>query len=355
MRNLKEILKKYRKELAIGPVFKLIEAIIEVLLPILVAKLIDNMFIYTANEKVRIGIFLFIIIIVGFICASISQYFAAKASQGFGTELRNKLFSHILNLSNTKIQKYGSSALVNRLTNNVINIETAVAMWIRLVIRVPFICIASIVMLFIINTKIAWQVIIATMLFSLIIFIIVKIAAPLHQRASQKLDKLLLVVKENLVNIKVVRSFVAESKETEKLEKINEENEKLLRRANTVSGLLSPCTTIVLNLALIFILQTGKLQINSGMLTQGELIACINYVSQMLLAVIVLSNLITIYTRAFASASRIGEVLKEPEEADGGSKEEMSDVDEAILMKDVSFKYTEERRSGIKGYKFTNK
>lgn len=165
MINLKEILKKYRKELAIGPIFKLIEAIIEVLLPILVAKLIDNMFIYTANEKVRIGIFLFIIIIVGFICASISQYFAAKASQGFGTELRNKLFSHILNLSNTKIQKYGSSALVNRLTNDVINLETAVAMWVRLVIRVPFICIASIVMLFIINTKIAWQVIIATMLF----------------------------------------------------------------------------------------------------------------------------------------------------------------------------------------------
>lgn len=348
---MKEILKKYKKELAIGPLFKLIEAIIEVLLPILVAKLIDNMFIYTENEKIRLGIFLFVIIIVGFICASVSQYCAAKASQGFGTELRNKMFSHILNLSNKQIQKYGSSALVNRLTNDVINLETAVAMWIRLVIRVPFICIASIIMLFLINAKIAWQVIGAIILFSTIIYVAIKIAAPLHRKTSQKLDKLLLVVKENLVNIKVVRSFVAETKEMQKFEKVNKENEKLLKRANTVSGLLSPNTTIVLNITIIFILQTSQAQINTALLTQGELIACINYISQMLLAVIVLSNLITIYTRAFASASRISEILKEAEEMNSGNKITLAeDVNEAIEIKNVYFKYAEERRVCIKKY-----
>lgn len=342
MRNLLSMLKIYKKELLLGPFLKLLEAIIEISLPIIIASLIDEAISSSIHDLLPKAFFMLFLVMLGAICACLAQYYAAKASTGYGLTVRNSLFDHILNLSTKQIETLGSSSLTNRIINDTSQLEIAVSMWIRLVVRVPLICLGSFFMTFLLNKKLSFILLFFTLLFSIAIFLIAKKASPLHKKTNQKLDQLITLTKETLVNMRVVRSFSNEEKETDKFSNSNKATYQIAKRANLLSNLLSPITTFILNIAVIVILSDSRVQITSSLLTQGELIAILNYISQMLVSVILLSNLITIYTRSFASASRIGEILSITPDLKDGYLQDFPSTKTSIEFSNVSFSFHKE-------------
>lgn len=339
MKKILNYLKKYKLNLIFGPIFKLLEAIIEITLPIIIAFLIDNYNNFSTNELIYYLVFLLVLVVLGFVFASIAQYIAAKTSQGFSKTLRETLFTHINKVPTYKLNHLGTSAIVNRIINDVTNLETGVAMFIRLVIRIPFIFIGSIIMIFIISPKLALIVLTSSVILFLVIFIIVKIASKLYSKSNYFLDKISLKIKENLVNIKLIRSFVNQNKEYDKFTKINNSNFHFNKLANIVSNLLNPISILILNLTILLILNISNSMILGEFLTKGELIAIINYITEMLLAVIVLSNLVTIYTKCFSSSKRVLEILNLEPATNTGILNKFEDNNIAIELDNVSFSY----------------
>ena len=339
MKKLLKYLKKYKINLVVGPILKLLEAIIEVLLPIIIAYFIDNYQNFSTEELMNYSILLIILVTFGLIFACTAQYIAARTSQGYSKILREKLFSHIQKIPANKLSSIGSSAVVNRIINDVTNLETGIAMFIRLVIRVPFIFIGSIVMISIINIKIAINVLIASILLFAIIIIIARFASKIYQKANLFLDKLTLKIKENLVNVKLIRSFVKQNSEKGKFEEINNSTYVYTKIANVLSFILNPISIFILNITTLIVLNISNVEFNIGNLTKGDSIAVINYISEMLLAVVVLSNLVTIYTRCFASSKRILELLTIEEDKESGNLREFKNISNIIDMKNVNFSY----------------
>ena len=340
---MKEILinlKAYKKELILGPLFKLLEAIIEISLPIIIAEIIDNNINFTPNQIIFYTIGMLIFILIGFGCASTSQYFAAKASKGYGANLRKEFFRHISLLSNKQLNEYGASALVNRITYDINNLEIAISMFIRLVLRSPFICIGSLLMIFVINVKIAIIVTISLIILSICIYIIFKISSKLQQKLNINIDKMLIRVKEDLVNIRLIRSTNSQEFEKCKFNGRNKEIYKISLKYNFISNLLTPSNIIILNILVVVILYISKLNIEY--ISLGKLIAIINYISQMTNSVIVLSNLIIIYTKAFSSANRITDIMKIRPDMEYGEINEIKTTQNAIILKNVSFSYNKE-------------
>ena len=337
-------LSSYKKELFFGPILKLIEAIIEVGFPYIIANIINNLENTNTSLIIKYTIIMIIMVIVGLVCAISAQYIAAKTSQGIGTNLRNETFSHVLKLSNRQIEKIGSSVIVNRITNDILNLELAVAMFIRLVIRVPFIFIGSLIMVGILNDKIAKILLISTILLGISIYFIIKKASKFQKLANEKLDKISLKVKENLVNVRAVRSFCSQNKEKQKFEDTNNHKYKLDKKANIFSNLLNPISMLILDITIAVILYSGVIQINIGNLSNGSLIAIINYISQMILAVIVLSNLITIYTKSFVSLKRVKQILSlKPDMTNTESLETFKNNDISVEFKNVYFEYEKDK------------
>ena len=337
-------LSSYKKELFFGPILKLIEAIIEVGFPYIIANIINNLENTNTSLIIKYTIIMIIMVIVGLVCAISAQYIAAKTSQGIGTNLRNETFSHVLKLSNRQIEKIGSSVIVNRITNDILNLELAVAMFIRLVIRVPFIFIGSLIMVGILNDKIAKILLISTILLGISIYFIIKKASKFQKLANEKLDKISLKVKENLVNVRAVRSFCSQNKEKQKFEDTNNHKYKLDKKANIFSNLLNPISMLILDITIVVILYSGVIQINIGNLSNGSLIAIINYISQMILAVIVLSNLITIYTKSFVSLKRVKQILLlKPDMTNTESLEKFKNNDISVEFKNVYFEYEKDK------------
>lgn len=339
MKKLLKYLKKYKINLVVGPILKLLEAIIEVLLPIIIAYFIDNYQNFSTEELMNYSILLIILVTFGLIFACTAQYIAARTSQGYSKILREKLFSHIQKIPANKLSSIGSSAVVNRIINDVTNLETGIAMFIRLVIRVPFIFIGSIVMISIINIKIAINVLIASIILFAIIIIIARFASKIYQKANLFLDKLTLKIKENLVNVKLIRSFVKQNSEKCKFEEINNSTYVYTKIANVLSFILNPISIFILNITTLIVLNISNVEFNIGNLTKGDSIAVINYISEMLLAVVVLSNLVTIYTRCFASSKRILELLNIEEDKESGNLREFKNTSNIIDMKNVNFSY----------------
>ena len=339
MKKLLKYLKKYKINLVVGPILKLLEAIIEVLLPIIIAYFIDNYQNFSTEELMNYSILLIILVTFGLIFACTAQYIAARTSQGYSKILREKLFSHIQKIPANKLSSIGSSAVVNRIINDVTNLETGIAMFIRLVIRVPFIFIGSIVMISIINIKIAINVLIASIILFAIIIIIARFASNYYQKANLFLDKLTLKIKENLVNVKLIRSFVKQNSEKGKFEQINNSTYVYTKIANVLSFILNPISIFILNITTLIVLNISNVEFNIGNLTKGDSIAVINYISEMLLAVVVLSNLVTIYTRCFASSKRILELLNIEEDKESGNLREFKNTSNIIDMKNVNFSY----------------
>ncbi|AIQ74997.1 ABC transporter ATP-binding protein [Paenibacillus odorifer] len=303
-------LKPYKKEAIIGPIFKLMEAILELILPTIVALIINNgVGNHDSAYVYRMGGLMVLMSLLGFGCSMVCQYYAARASQGFGTTLRNKMFRHITSLSYAELDTLGTPTLINRITNDVNQLQIAVAMLIRLVIRAPFICIGAILMSMILDFRLSLILIAATPVFGIILYFIITRSAPLYRKYQQKLDALALVLSENLSGIRVIRAFAKRRTEKDRFDASSDDLTTTAIRVSRISALLGPMTTLVVNAAIIAILWVGGIHIDGGRLSQGEIIAFINYITQILLALIVVSNLVIIFTKASSSANRVNEVL----------------------------------------------
>lgn len=309
--KLIKFLKPFKKECLLGPLFKLFEAVLELLLPTIMAFIINNgVSKHDTSYVLKLGALMVAMAVLGFLSSMVCQYYAARASQGFGSILRNTVFEHISTLSHAEIDKFGTASLVNRITNDVNQLQLAVAMLIRLVIRAPFICIGAIVMAMILDFKLSLILIALTPVFAIILYFIINKTSPLYRVYQGKLDILAKVLGENLSGVRVIRAFAKKHAERTRFDNSNDELTATAIHVGKISALLSPLTSLVMNAAIITILWVGGFRINSGSLSQGSIIAFINYVTQILLAMIVVSNLVIIFTKAFASASRVNEILE---------------------------------------------
>lgn len=310
MFRLAVYLKAYKKESILGPLFKLLEAILELLLPTIVALIVNHGIGNRDTSYVmKMGGLMVLMSLLGFGSSLICQHYAARASQGFGTTLRNKLFKHVSTLSFAELDRFGTPSLINRITNDVNQMQIAVAMLIRLVIRAPFICIGAIIMAMLLDLRLSLVLIAAAPVFAVILYLIITKSAPLYRLYQKKLDKVALVLSENLSGVRVIRAFAKRQAEKARFRDASDDITATAIRVGRVSALLSPVTTLVVNAAIIAVLWVGGIHIDAGTLSSGEIIAFINYATQILLALIVVSNLIILFTKAASSAARINEVL----------------------------------------------
>ena len=340
--------KDYRKQIILGPVFKFLEAVFELILPLLMASLIDNGL--KMNDRgviIQMGIWMVVMSVVGLICAIICQYYASIASQGFGTELRNQLIKKINSFSHSELNHFGTDTLITRMTNDINQLQLALAMVIRLLIRAPFLSIGSVVMAFVIDWEIGLFFLAILPIFSIILYNINKKTIPLYQKVQEKLDRLNETVSQNLSGVRVIRAFSRTKTEIDTFDEDTDELAKNYLRVSNISALLSPATTLIMNIGIICLLTVGGIKVNIGHLQQGQVLALINYMNQMLLALIVVSNLVVIFTRAEASGNRVKEVLE--------TDITLTDAEDALTpnfqsenivqFEHVDFRYTE--KSGL--------
>ncbi|ENZ5690210.1 ABC transporter ATP-binding protein [Enterococcus hirae] len=340
--------KDYRKQIILGPVFKFLEAVFELILPLLMASLIDNgLKINDRGVIIQMGIWMVVMSVVGLICAIICQYYASIASQGFGTELRNQLIKKINSFSHSELNHFGTDTLITRMTNDINQLQLALAMVIRLLIRAPFLSIGSVVMAFVIDWEIGLFFLAILPIFSIILYFIIKKTIPLYQKVQEKLDRLNETVSQNLSGVRVIRAFSRTKTEIDTFDEDTDELAKNYLRVSNISALLSPATTLIMNIGIICLLTVGGIKVNIGHLQQGQVLALINYMNQMLLALIVVSNLVVIFTRAEASGNRVKEVLE--------TDITLTDAEDALTpnfqsenivqFEHVDFRYTE--KSGL--------
>ncbi len=356
MKKLFPFLKPYRVQLTVGPFFKLSEAVLEILTPTLMALLIDNG--VNAGDRsyvIRMGILMFIIATCGVLFAYICQYSASIASQGFGTDVRNALFKKIGTFSFAELDRFGAPSLINRVTGDVNQLQSAVAMLIRLVIRAPFLCIGGLIMAMAIDWKLSVILMIVIPLFILVLFLVMFKAVPLYTSVQKKLDTLTLVLRENLSGVRVIRAFAGVKRERERFKEKNSDYSVTAIRVGRIAALTNPATTIIMNLAAIAVIYFGGIRVNTGNLTQGEVIAFINYITQILNAMIVVANLVVLYTKAYASAKRVSEVLSAQTSIEYGERTAGEASDNAVEFKNVSFTYARSRVPSVNGLNFAVK
>jgi ATP-binding cassette subfamily B multidrug efflux pump len=343
MRRIFSFLKPYKKQLVVGPSFKLLEAILELLIPTLMVSIVD---IGVQNKDtsyiLKMGGLMLGIAAVGLLSALICQYSASIASQGFGTDVRNALFKHIMSLSSKELDEIGTTGYTTRLTNDINTLQLAVAMLIRLVIRAPFISLGSIVMALYINARLSIIIILTLPILVTIVYFIMKKTIPLYKKVMATLDSLTLVVKENLQGVRVIRAFARRDREKKRFDNLNTDFANMSVKAGRISTLLNPTTTLIMNIAIILILYFSGISIKLGNMTQGEIIAFINYISYMVTALLVTANLVILFTRAYTSAQRVSEVFEQSSSiTDGGTKEIDKDAEYAVEFDDVFFAYNE--------------
>ncbi|MDB1946996.1 ABC transporter ATP-binding protein [Clostridium tertium] len=311
MIKLIHFMKDYKKEAILGPIFKLIEAILELFVPIVMAKIID---VGVRNSNIsyifKMGGILILLGVSGLGFALICQYYASVASQGVGTSIRSALFKHINKLSHTEIDKIGAPTLITRLTNDVNQIQTGVAMIIRLGSRAPFIIIGSTIMAIALDLKLSIIFIVTTPLIALVIYFVMSKSLPLYKIIQNKLDNISLITRENLEGTRVIKAFSKEESEKLRFKDASNDLSDTSINVGKISALLNPITYIIMNLSIVAILWFGGIRVNSGSLTQGEVIAFVNYITQILLALIVFAQLVVILTKASTSATRVSEILE---------------------------------------------
>ena len=342
-RYVKGHLRPYIKQCVIGPIFKLLEAVLELMMPILMAMLIDNG-VDTGDTSyiLKIGGLMALTALIGLMSALVCQYYASVASQGFGTSLRSSMYKKINSLSARTLDKFGAATLTNRLTNDINQLQQAVAMLIRLVIRAPFICIGSIVAAMIIDVKLSTITLIAVALFAVVLTVIIKLLGPLYIRIQKRLDSLGRVINENLSGVRVIRAFAKTDKERNKFKKANDGWTNDAERAGRIAMLVNPATMLIINLSVTAIIWFGGIRVNVAGVTQGELIAFINYMTQVLNVLIVISNLVQLYTKAYASLNRVNEIMALPD-SDVGTADAAPDFSApAVEFEHVTFRYGEE-------------
>ena len=341
MFHLLKYAKDYRKEMILGPVFKFAEAIFELILPLLMAVLIDQGIQQQNWTKVwEMTGWMIFFSITGLICAVTCQYYASIASLGLGTELRKQLLKKINRLNHSDLNYFGSDTLITRMTNDVNQMQLALAMLIRLVVRAPFLSIGALVMSFYIDWQMGLVFVAILPIFSLLLFILIRFSVPLYRTVQQQLDRLNQLVAQNLSGVRIIRAFDRQSNEVKKFNDASDALNKDYLRVAQLSTILSPLTTLILNLGVLGVFTIGGLKVEVGDLQQGEILALVNYMNQMLLALIVVSNLVVIFTRSEASARRINEVFDRPvtllERGTDYTPEEMAGE---IVFDNVNFRY----------------
>lgn len=342
MRNLLTYLKPYKKQCVIGPACKFMEAILELLLPAVMAYIIDK---GITNNDIQLvftlGALMILMVIIGFGFSITCQYNAALASQGFGTNLRNAVFRHISHFSYEDIDYFTTSSLTNRLTNDINQLQLAVAMMIRLVIRSPFIVIGSLVITMFLDLQLSLILIASIPITVLVLYLFIRFSTPLYKHYQKKLDRFASILDDNLAGVRVIRAFVSQRRETKRFDETAEDLQKQMMKVSRLSALLNPMTSLIVNGAIVILLWRGSIQIHIGRIQPGIIIAFINYATSILIALVAISNLIVIFTKAAASAQRVNEVLAHTPSLKEGDHTFSSDNDVAISFDNVSFCYGE--------------
>ncbi len=312
MKHLLKYLKKYKKESILGPLFKLLEASFELFVPLVMASIIDiGITKGDTNYILKMGGVLVLLGAIGLTCALTAQYYAAKASVGFGTALRHDLFAHLQSFSYGEIDTIGTSAMITRMTSDINQVQSGVNLFLRLFLRSPFIVVGAMIMAFTVNVRAAFVFVVTIPLLSIVVFGVMLVSIPLYKKVQKNLDAVMLKTRENLTGARVVRAFNREEEEVEDFHIASNELMEVQLFVGKISGMLNPVTYVIVNGATLFLLWIGALEVFDGIITQGEVIALVNYMSQILVELVKLANLIINLTKSIACANRISDVMAE--------------------------------------------
>lgn len=311
MKSLLIYLKNYKKESVLAPLFKMLEASFELLVPLVMAAVID---VGIANKDepyiIKMCLVLIALGLTGLVCSITAQYFSAKAASGFGTGVRHALFRHIQNFTFTEMDTIGSSTLITRLTSDINQTQSGVNLVLRLFLRSPFIVFGAMIMAFTVDIQAALVFVVVIPVLSVIVFGIMLATMPLYRKVQSHLDSVLLTTRENLAGVRVIRAFNKEQEERERFEKENQTLTDAQKFVGRISGLMNPLTYVIVNGGIIALIYVGAVRVNIGDLSQGEVVALVNYMSQILTELVKLANLIITVTKAVACGNRIGNILK---------------------------------------------
>lgn len=347
MKDLLRYLRHYVKESILAPLFKMLEASFELFVPLVIAAIIDTGIKNSDKPYIfKMVMVLVALAVVGFISALTAQYFAAKAAVGFGKELRSDLYRHINTLSYSEIDKIGTSTLITRLTSDVNQMQTAVNLFLRLFLRSPFIVIGAVVMAFTVDPKTAVIFVVSIPLLAVVVFGIMFYSVPIYKKVQNRLDSVMRITRENLSGVRVIRAFNHEQQEIEDFEKYSGELKDMQLYGGRISAYLNPITYVIVNISIVLIIYVGGLRVDTGRLTQGEVISLINYMSQVLVELIKLSNLIINLTKSVACGNRINDVFKlSPSVNDGNG--EKTEGEFAVEFDNVSAVYSGSKEKSL--------
>lgn len=360
MKRLLIYLKDYKKECILAPLFKMLEAIFELFVPLVMAAVIDvGIAEGDISYIIKMCMVMVVLGFVGLLCSVTAQYFSAKAAAGFGTKVRHALFSHIQKFSFGSLDKIGTSTLITRMTSDINQAQSGVNMVLRLFLRSPFVVLGAIVMAFTIDVKSALLFVITIPLLSAVVFGVMYVCIPLYKKVQSRLDAVTLHTRENLTGVRVIRAFHLEEKEKEEFQEKNQALAGMQMFAGKISGLMNPVTYIIINGVTAYLLYIGAVQVDGGIITQGEVVALVNYMGQILVELIKFANLIVTVTKGIACGNRIAGVLAMPEgEREivyDGIEETPKQEDEMVVFSHVGLTYENASAESLTDISFTAK
>lgn len=354
MKKLLKYLNGYKKYLLLGPFFKLLEAVFELYVPMVTARIIDTGINNSDTEYIKkMSLVIILLGFAGLTFALICQYFAAKCAFGFGTALRKALYHHINTLSRTETDRLGPATLTNRLISDTNAVQTGINMGIRLGTRVPFLIIGAIVMAMSRDVKLSLVFLVTAPVIAFIIWKIMSITIPIYSQNQKKLDRISLLTGENLEGVRVIRAFSRQESETEDFREASEDLSRNIIMVGKISAVLNPLTFMIMNTAAAFIIWFGGFRVNSGNLTQGDITAFVNYMTQISLALVVLANLIVFFNKAFAGAKRISDILDVHSSMADGTEGIVENDSPAVEFENVSFRYADASENSVSGISFS--
>ena len=354
MNKLKPYLKPYLKETILAPLFKLFEAILELFVPLIMAVIIDK---GIGNQDTSLilhqGAILIGLGILGVVVSITAQYFAAKAATGFTADVRQALFSKIQYFSFSQLDELGNDTLLTRLTSDINLVQSGLNIALRLLLRSPFIVGGAIVMAFVVNVEMAWTFVITVPILAIVVFGIIYWTIPMYRRVQGKLDRIMRLVHENLLGVRVIRAFNREEKEIHTFREDTETLNQAQQKVSGLSGAMNPITFVIVNVALIVILYGGAIKVDTGTLSKGDVIALTNYMSQILVELVKFANLVVTMTKSVASAERIDNILSIEPDMVEGTKEVHPDGEVAVAFKDVTLTYQGDQNAALSHISFT--
>ena len=352
--KLKPYLKPYLKETILAPLFKLFEAILELFVPLIMAVIIDkgienqDMSLILSQGAILIGLGIF-----GVVVSITAQYFAAKAATGFTADVRQALFSKIQYFSFSQLDALGNDTLLTRLTSDMNLVQNGLNIALRLLLRSPFIVGGAIVMAFVVNVEMAWTFAVTVPILAVVVFGIIYWTIPMYRRVQGKLDRIMRIVHENLLGVRVIRAFNREEKEIQTFREDTEALNQAQQKVSGLSGAMNPITFVIVNVALIVILYGGAIKVDTGTLTKGEVIALTNYMSQILVELVKFANLVVLLTKSVASAERIDTILSMEADMVEGTENVHPEGEVAVAFKDVTLTYQGDQNAALNHISFT--